>query len=228
MGYSCRVDVAPPARSLVARHPSVETVLDGDPVAGRQRARLLEAMSQVVATKGYTATTVADVVRAARVSRSTFYELFESKEQCFVQAYRHGVDVMLGEVRAAGRAAREHGWKAELRASNLAYLEGLRDEPLFARTYLLEIHVAGGDALDARNEALIRFANGFRRLARRAHPDRPAPPRDVFLVLAAGFDQLAAGWLRLGRADRLPELEPTFTRCALAILAATADDVELD
>lgn len=214
-----------PTRSLVARHPSVETVLNGDPARDGQRARLLEAMSQVVAEKGYAATTVADVVRAARVSRSTFYDLYESKEQCFVEAYRHGTEVMFDGVRAAGRAARADGWKAELRASNLAYLEGLRDEPLFARTYLLEIHVAGSEALDARNEAVVRYAEGFRRLARRAFPDRPAAPRDVFLVLAAGFDQLAAGWLRLGRAERLPELEPTFTRCAIAILSASGEDV---
>jgi len=213
-----------PARSLVARHPSVEPVLDGDAARDGQRARLLEAMAQVVAEKGYPATTVADVVRAARVSRSTFYDLFESKEQCFVEAYRHGTAVMFAGVRAAGRAARADGWRAELVASNRAYLEGLRDEPRFARTYLLEIHVAGSEALDARNEAVIRYADGFRRLARRAFPDHRPPPRDMFLVLAAGFDQLAAAWLRLGRAERLPELEPTFTRCAIAILSAPDED----
>lgn len=212
--------VDPSPRSLVARHPSVEAILDADPVAPGQRARLLEAMAQVVADKGYAATTVAEVVSAARVSRSTFYELFDSKEQCFVEAYRHGVEVMFDGVRAAGRAARAQGWEAELRASNLAYLQSLADEPRFARTYLLEIHRAGDEALDARVEAVKRFADGFRRLARRADPARPIPPRGAVLVLAAGFDQLAAEYLREGRAERLPELEPTFTHCALAILAA--------
>jgi len=200
----------------------VETVLDGPRAAEHQRARLLEAMAQVVATKGYTATTVSDVVRAARVSRSTFYELFESKEQCFVEAYRAGVQVMFDDVRSARRAASGDGWEAQVRASNLAYLESLRDEPTFARTYLLEIHTAGAAALEARAEALGRFADGFRRLGNAIHPDGwggTPPPREAFLVLAAGLDQLAAEWVRAGRADRLPELEPTFTYCAMAVLS---------
>lgn len=210
----------PQARSLVARHPSVEPGLgDGGPQAA-QRARLLEAMAQTVADKGYPATTVADVVSAARVSRSTFYELFASKEQCFVEAYLYGVDVILQAMRAAGRGAREQGWEAELRASNLAYLQALADEPRFARTYLLEIHRAGDEALDARAQVLDRFAARLRRMAARVRPDQPAPPREAVLVLAAGLDQLAAEWLREGRAARLPELEPTFTHCARAILAA--------
>jgi AcrR family transcriptional regulator len=213
--------VTVPPRSLVGRHPSVGTVLDGTNVADGQRARLLEAMAQVVADKGYAATTVSDVVRAARVSRSTFYDLFESKEQCFVEAYRHGVEVMFDDVRAARRAARDQGWRVQVRASNLAYLESLRSEPTFARTYLLEIHTAGPAALDARAEALGRFADGFRRLGERIHPDGwpgTPPPREAYQVLAAGLDQLAAHYVRSGRAERLPSLEPTFTYCAIAVL----------
>jgi AcrR family transcriptional regulator len=219
-----RAVVPPSSRSLVARHPSVEPELDRAPAADGQRARLLEAMTQVVATKGYAATTVADVVRAARVSRSTFYELFESKEQCFAEGYRHGVEVMFDGVRAAGRAARTEPWPSELRASNLAYLTALRDEPLFARTYLLEIHRAGELALDARGDALARFAAGFRHLERRVFPDRAPQPREAYLVLAAGLDQVSARWLRAGRVQKLPALEPTFTHCALAILGDPASE----
>jgi AcrR family transcriptional regulator len=40
-------------------------------IACDQRARLLAAMANVVAAKGYAATTVADVVRDAGVSRTT-------------------------------------------------------------------------------------------------------------------------------------------------------------
>ena len=74
------------ADSLVARHPDVGPLL----TERAQRAKLLEAMVQVVAEKGYDAATVADAVRVARVSRGTFYELFESKQACLVAAYRLG------------------------------------------------------------------------------------------------------------------------------------------
>lgn len=212
-------------RSLVARHPDVETKLaPARLVTESQRARLLVAIARVVAERGYAATTVADVVRAGGVSRSTFYALFASKEQCLVEAYTHGVDVLLEQIRAAVRAAAPQGWREQVRAANRTYLETLRDEPLFARTYLIEIHTAGDAALDARAAALKRFADGFRRIQQRVRPGAPAPPRETFLVLAAGFDQLAAERVRAGRGAALGQLEPTFTHCALAILAAPGPD----
>src|SRR5918997_3825076 len=95
-----------------------------DDVARDQRARMLRAMGGVVADKGYAAATVADVVRAAGVSRTTFYEQFRSKEDCFVEAYRHGVDVLIDEVRTAVRTT-DGDWRAQLRAGMRAYLETL-------------------------------------------------------------------------------------------------------
>src|SRR3954469_23944102 len=126
--------------SLVGEHPEVEPLLEARD--GAQRARLLEAMTQVVGEKGYAAATVADAVRAARVSRGTFYALFASKEACFLESYRHGVDVAIERVEAAVHA--EHGdWRAKLRAAMRVYLAMLRDDPRFARAHLFEIHAAG-------------------------------------------------------------------------------------
>src|SRR5579884_975427 len=51
-------------------------------------ARICEAMAHVVAERGYSAVTVADVVSAARISRRTFYEHFVDKEACFLETYR--------------------------------------------------------------------------------------------------------------------------------------------
>src|SRR3954451_10166471 len=107
-----------------------------------QRARLLDAMIDVVAEKGYVAATVADAVRAARVSRGAFYALFDSKEACFLEAYRHGVDVLDGRIDDAVRAT-DGDWRARRRAAGRAYVSELDAEPRFARALLFEIHVAG-------------------------------------------------------------------------------------
>ena len=88
--------------SLVGEHPQVEPLLEARD--GAQRARLLEAMTLAVGEKGYAAATVADAVRGARVSRGTFYALFESKEACFLEAYRHGIDVLVARLDDAVRA----------------------------------------------------------------------------------------------------------------------------
>ena len=151
-------------------------------------------MTQVVAEKGYAATTVADVVRAARVSRGTFYAQFASKEDCFLEAYRHGIDVLAGARSARPCAPRTATGSRACAPALRAYLETLAGEPRFARTYLLEIHAAGPRAQAARDAALRRFADRYRasfEAARaRAPPALRMPSDDALFVLAAGVDQL--------------------------------------
>lgn len=69
------------------RLPRGRHKLDPGQVVASQRARLFSAMASVTATKGYATTTVADLLATAGVSRETFYELFRSKHDCFVQAF---------------------------------------------------------------------------------------------------------------------------------------------
>ena len=90
----------PESSSLVSEHPEIAPLLAGERV---QRAKVLQAMVDVVAEKGYAAATVADAVRRARVSRGTFYELFDSKEACLAAGYRLGTDA-LARARDRGRA----------------------------------------------------------------------------------------------------------------------------
>jgi len=212
-------DVRP---SLVASHPSVEPHLDQR--AGAQRARLLEGMVQAVADKGYAAATVADAVRFARVSRGTFYAEFASKEACFVEAYRHGVEVLDARVE---RAVREQGggWRDRLRAGLRAYLEALAAEPRFARTCLLEIHAAGPVAQAERDATLRRFAARYGASFEAARAERPAlrvPGDDALFVLAAGVDQLVCARVREGALRSLPDLTDPLLTCAVAVLEGAA------
>ena len=103
------VRYAPVESSLLSHHPSVGPLLN----ERAQRAKVLEAMVQVVAEKGYAAATVADAVRLARVSRGTFYALFESKEACLASAYRLGCEVLEERIAEAVREAAD--WREELR-----------------------------------------------------------------------------------------------------------------
>ena len=214
--------------SLVASHPSVEPLLEQR--AGAQRARLLEGMVQAVADKGYAAATVADAVRNARVSRGTFYAEFASKEECFLEAYRHGVDVLDTRVERAVRGTGA-GWRDRLRAGLLAYLEGLAAEPRFARTWLLEIHAAGPRAQAERDATLRRFAARYGASFEAARAERPelrAPGDAELFVLAAGVDQLICAHVREGALDRLPDLTDTLLICAIALLEGCAPAHEGD
>jgi AcrR family transcriptional regulator len=204
--------------SLVASHPSVAPHLDAR--AGAQRARLLEGMTQAVAEKGYAAATVTDAVRAARVSRGTFYALFASKEACFLEAYRHGVEVLEARIDAAVRDARGD-WVATLRAGLRAYLDCLAAEPAFTRTWMVEIHAAGPAALAARDATLRHFAARYRATFEAGDPPR-LPGDDQLFVLAAGVDQLVCARLRAGGLGDLEALTDTLLTCAVAQLLGAA------
>jgi AcrR family transcriptional regulator len=207
--------------SLVASHPDVEPLLG---TRGSQRARLLEGMTQAVADKGYAQATVADAVRAARVSRGTFYAEFASKEECFLEAYRHGTDVMIDRIRAAVRAE-EGDWVARLRTALSTFLETLAGEPRFARTHLFEVHAAGPRAGAERDAALRRFADRYRssfRAALRERPELRMPSDDALFILSAGVDQLICARVRAGELAALPNLTDQLTSTAVAFLEGAA------
>ena len=208
--------------SLVASHPAVEPLLG--PRSGAQRARLLVAMTNIVGEKGWVNTTVADAVRAARVSRGTFYTLFASKEECLIEGYRYGVDVLISHIDDAVRAT-PGDWRAKLRAGMRSYLVSLSTRPLFSRAHLIEVPLAGERAQAERDVTLRRFGERFRlsfEAGLREHPELAVPSADALFLLTAGVDQLVSLRVREGRIDELPALEGTLSACAVAVFLGTS------
>ncbi|MEJ7893244.1 MAG: helix-turn-helix domain-containing protein [Solirubrobacteraceae bacterium] len=118
-------------------------------VLASQHGRMVDAIAEVVALRGYNAATVADVVERAGVSRKTFYEHFRDKEDCFLAAYETGVEILMATMRAAGD---DH------RSRIGAYLATLAAEPAFARTFVIEVGAAGPRALERRQAVHEAFA----------------------------------------------------------------------
>jgi AcrR family transcriptional regulator len=192
--------------------------LDRDVVLMSQRARLLEGIVEVVAEKGYPATRVQDVTRAARVSRTTFYEQFSDKEDCFLAAYAAGAQAHFEHVAAAGRRTRP--WFDRLHACTVAYLEVLAAEPAYARTFLLEVQRAGQPALDLRVKTHRRYADLLKGWYGTAPDDgeRPALPDEVFTGAVGAIDEVVASRLREHGAERLGDLAAPLLYIALALL----------
>jgi AcrR family transcriptional regulator len=59
-----------------------------------QRQRIIDAMIDCCAEKTYAATTITDIVAAARISRTTFYKQFEDKRECFDSAVAHCIELL--------------------------------------------------------------------------------------------------------------------------------------
>ena len=195
--------------------------LTRDDVLSSQRERMIEAMAGAVAAKGYAATTVADVVSGAGVSRKTFYEHFRDKEECFLAAFDAAVDALLGAIVAA--EPEEPGWLPRMRARVRAYLDGLARNPALARTFLIEVFAAGPEALERRAEVHDRFARLLNDLYEEMRGELTGlpPVRDEIGLAAVGaVNELVTRHIRAGRTRQLPELEDTVVHIQTALFGA--------
>lgn len=74
-------------------------------VAENQKSRLEGAMVEAVARHGFASTTVRELVALAGVSKSTFYEHFDSKEDCFLVTFDNVVAQFTEQVEVAYNGA---------------------------------------------------------------------------------------------------------------------------
>jgi AcrR family transcriptional regulator/DNA-binding MarR family transcriptional regulator len=117
-----------------------------------QRARILSAMVEVVAEVGYIGAAVAPVVARAGVSRRTFYELFDGREDCFLAAFEWGVEQARSVLVEAYLSQRS--WRDRVRHAVAALLVLLDSEPELARSCVIEALGAGRLVLDCRAQVL--------------------------------------------------------------------------
>ena len=128
-------------------------------VSASQRERLLRAMIDVVAEKGYAHTAVGDLLTRARVSRASFYEHFTDKQDCFLAAYDAAIEILVGRIGVAASDATSEAGELRVGAVLDAYLDAIAAEPAVARTFLIEVYAAGPRALERRYAVLERFVD---------------------------------------------------------------------
>jgi AcrR family transcriptional regulator len=208
-------------RDIPRRLPRGAHGLDPDVVLASQRTRLLEAVGQAVAEKGYAAATIDDIVRGAGVSKKTFYDHFRDKLDCFLAAYETASDELLTRLRDAQSGP--EGWLERTRAGIAAYLRWLAAEPALARVFLIEVAAAGPVAAERRERIRDRYADVLRKLQDDARaeeiPALPMLPAEVFHALVAAVDELVVRRIRESGARALPELEPVLLYLQVALLA---------
>jgi AcrR family transcriptional regulator len=134
--------------------PSVERVSerDGAGVTEIQRARITAAMSELVREHGAGGVTVAHVVARSGVSRRTFYELFDDREDCFLAAFDRAIAEAGERVLPAYRAGGE--WRERIAAGLEAGLRFLDAEPDAAYLCVVGALGAGPRALARRGQVV--------------------------------------------------------------------------
>ena len=191
-------------------------------VLASQRGRILEAMVQVVAKKGYATTTIADVVARAGVSRRTFYELFSEKEECFLAAFDAGLEFLMTRISEEVAARAPATWQDHIRIRFETYLETLVAEPEFARVLHIDVQAAGPKARERWAKLLDRLVELYRGVHESARASDPkiGDVSDAALrVLVGGLPEVVRHRLRNGTVDALPALAPELTSLVTMVLS---------
>ncbi len=171
-------------------------------------------MIRVAAAKGFEATTVADVVEIAAVSEETFYEMFESKQACFLEAYDAVIDVLVAHVTSAFEAAAGEPWPDRIAAGLRALVQLLAAEADIARMAMVEVTAAGDDARERYRAALGRFTPFLEEGRAHSGQGDELPPDTARFAIGGAtsmiFDEIRAG--------RGPELERLLPDLVFAVL----------
>lgn len=188
-------------------------------LASKHRYRLLEGMAHAVAANGYAATTIADIVQEASVSRRTFYEHFSTKSECLIALYEAASLAALNVLRDA--IDPEHAWQTQVEKAMAAYLECLSQNPLLLRTLFIEILGLGMEGLAARRRVNRQIAN-FMLTVINSGRDKAKPGRalsdDMAMAVVGGINELILQAVEQNRVGQLQEL----TRPAIDLLLSVA------
>jgi AcrR family transcriptional regulator len=130
-----------------------------------QRARMLSSAVRVVSEYGYQKMSVARVAGGARVSRRTFYDVFEDREDCFLAIFEDALGRVAERVSGAYEDADDDGgWCGRVRCALGELLVFFDEEPKVASLLVV-------DALGAGRRVLERRAEVLRGLSARLHED---------------------------------------------------------
>jgi AcrR family transcriptional regulator len=168
---------------------------------------MLEAMVRVAAAKGYEATTVADVVEAAGVSRETFETTFVGKAGCFLEAYDAVIDVLVAHVSTAFESTVGQPWQDRIVAALRALVDLLASEHDIARMAMVEVTAVGEDARIRYRAALGRFTY-FLEEGRGASEQGDELPADTARFAIGGATSMIFDEVRAGRGPELRRILP--------------------
>ena len=125
-------------------------------VVHNQRERILDALANLAAAKGYGATTIPEIVQEAAVSVQAFYEHFSGKEDAFLVAYEIGHRKALAIVERAYES--QEDWPTAVRTAIAVLLEFLASEPAYAHLALIDTLTASPKAAAVAHDGMSAYA----------------------------------------------------------------------
>jgi len=125
-------------------------------VERNQRERLIAAMAEVCAERGYAESSVAEVAKRAGVSTASFYRQFKDKRECMLASFAELFERLLAALEGACDGC--VGAQARVRAGVRAAAALLAEDPPTARLLSVEIIALGSEGVRAQHGAIERLA----------------------------------------------------------------------
>lgn len=174
-----------------------------------ERDRILQAMADCCAERGYEETSVDTVVERARVRREDFESYFTDKEDCALAA----LNLLVSETLAVISTARPADTEPERRAAQiLAVVELMRSRVSFARLGYIDARQGGTPRMHETYESAARVLS---LMMERAQSEDALPPASTARAALGGAEAVVRRELVAGRAERLQCHLPDFVYAAL-------------
>jgi AcrR family transcriptional regulator len=159
------------------------------------------------------------------MSKATFYEHFDNKEDCILALFDAATERLLAAMQEAGGGEPAVADpRARYQHSIGAFLQTVADYPDYAQTLLVEIIGAGPRAMERRDGVLAAFAayidhRNLEDSAAGLVPRLAGGADDAFAIVGAVVE-LASRQIRTGVPADIRELEPIVERLITGMLAA--------
>jgi AcrR family transcriptional regulator len=191
--------------------PATATVVVATPRVDPRR-RLLDAMIETVALRGYDRTTVSRLLCSAEVEEAVFSEHFRDKHDCFLEA----VDDLLcrAERSALEQFQRAVPWSERVSVALESLLCALANDPDGARVAFVEVLGAGPAACERHRAALALFTSLIEQ-GRSQSPNTEHLPPQTSEAIVGGIASIVHRRVLQGETSDLPSLHADLTYFAL-------------
>jgi AcrR family transcriptional regulator len=180
--------------------PRGRTDLSREGVADHQRERVIAAIATMLAERGYGELTVERIITGARISRTTFYDLFANKQAAVLFAQETLFQRFIEAIRAACEEQQE--WPEKVKAAIATTLDFAEARP--AQTQLLAAEFLAGDpAIAARARSSHDRLADLLGEGRRHYPKTAALPPMTEQALISALRSLITRGLVMEEAEQI-------------------------
>jgi AcrR family transcriptional regulator len=187
------------------------------------QGRLLAGLASALEQAPLRAITIATIVREGRASKSTFYQYFQNKEECFLALYAANSARIMQVLQLAAMDASK-SLNERIQAGTQAYLAAMQAQaPLMQRLYIdiLGLSAEGAKVRRKVNQQFADLLVSIYNEARETNPSWSAIDEQAVLAVIAGLNELILYKIDNGEAGSLLDLAESTDLLVNGLMLAT-------